>query len=74
MNLENVNQVIKKLPDDSQDAIVELISLKTEDDMDKVLNKLTSMEAKFDTKIEALKWFNVTLIILCLGIIFKLIL
>jgi mRNA-degrading endonuclease RelE of RelBE toxin-antitoxin system len=50
--LSKVNKKLAKLPKSSRKAIVDLIDLKTEIDMDKVLNKLDALETKFDTKFK----------------------
>ncbi|MDG6897890.1 hypothetical protein A6A19_07865 [Actinobacillus delphinicola] len=53
LDLNNIAKNLKAIPPKEQKAIVNLIQLKTEADMDRVLNKLDSMEAKLDAKLEA---------------------
>lgn len=54
VDLNKIAKNLKVLPLEEQEAIVNLIQLKTETDMDKVLNKLDAMEAKFEAKLEAM--------------------
>ncbi|VEJ09401.1 DUF1640 domain-containing protein [Actinobacillus delphinicola] len=53
VDFNKIAENLKAIPSEEQKAIVNLIQLKTEADMDRVLNKLNSMEAKFDAKFEA---------------------
>ncbi len=76
VDLLQINDQLEKLPDEQKKAIIGLINIKTEDDMDKVLNKLDTIEAKFESKFDAIdskfesvdkalsaqKWFIVTTI------------
>ncbi len=69
VDLNKIAVNLKVLPLEEQEAIVNLIQLKTETDMDKVLNKLDAMETKFDAKFEAmdskfdiLRWLLMALI------------
>ncbi|MDP8189082.1 hypothetical protein QJU87_04280 [Pasteurella skyensis] len=55
VDLFNINDQLEKLPSDQKKAIIALINIKTEDDMEKVLNKLNVIETKFDAKFEALE-------------------
>ena len=57
MNLEDVSTQSEKLDKKSKNAILALIDIKTDSDMDKVLNKLDSMEKSLNTRITAVYWF-----------------
>ncbi len=54
-NLTEINEQLESLPDHERKAIVALIDIKTEDDMDKVLNRLDAMDSKFDAKFNAIE-------------------
>ncbi len=72
-NLTDIFKQLQRLPTNQTEAVVALIDIKTEDDMEKVLNKLDSMssrleamdskfEAKLnamDSKINNIRWFIV---------------
>ncbi|MBS9781916.1 MAG: hypothetical protein KGV56_05410 [Gammaproteobacteria bacterium] len=53
-NLTNIFNQLQKLKTNQTEAIVALIDIKTEDDMEKVLNKLDSMESKFEARLNAM--------------------
>ncbi|MBR0574466.1 MULTISPECIES: hypothetical protein [Pasteurellaceae] len=55
VNLTQINDQLEKIPNDQRGAIVTLINIKTEDDMDKVLNRLDTIEAKFESKFDAIE-------------------
>ncbi|MBR0574464.1 MULTISPECIES: hypothetical protein [Pasteurellaceae] len=55
VNLTQINDQFEKIPNDQRGAIVTLINIKTEDDMEKVLNRLDTIEAKFESKFDALE-------------------
>lgn len=46
---------IRKLPDDYSEAIIGLIDIKTEGDMERVLQKLDSMNETFNARFKALE-------------------
>ena len=48
-------ELLDQLPAESRRAITTLIDLKTEDNMDKVLNKLDSMTETFNARFELLE-------------------
>lgn len=53
--LTEAAELLDQLPDESRRAITTLIDLKTEDNMDKVLNKLDSMTETFNARFELLE-------------------
>ena len=53
VNLSKLEALALQLNEKERLAIAGLIDLKTEDDMDKVLNKLDAIESKFDAKFDA---------------------
>ncbi len=53
-NLTNIFNQLQKLKTNQTEAIVALIDIKTEDDMDKVLNRLDAMESKFEARLDAM--------------------
>ena len=53
--LSKYHDLVSKLDEDKVVAIVGLIDLKTEDDMDKVLNKLDTIESKIDARLDSLE-------------------
>ncbi len=62
VDLNKIAENLKVLPLEEQEAIVNLIQLKTDVDMDKVLNKLDvvnakleAMDAKFESKFDSLR-------------------
>ena len=64
MNLENISENLKNLPDDQEKSILAIIDHKTEQDMEKVLNKFDvikeSMQAKMDSmqsEIQSIRYF-----------------
>lgn len=52
-NLSNIHQVIEQLNKNDRSAIIALIDLKTEGDMQQVLNKLDVMAHNIDAKFSA---------------------
>ena len=52
--LTEAAELLDQLPAESRRAITTLIDLKTEDNMDKVLNKLDSMTETVDVRLKAL--------------------
>ncbi|MDP8185352.1 hypothetical protein [Phocoenobacter skyensis] len=55
VDLTRINDQLEKIPTDQCRAITALINIKTEDDMEKVLNRLDTIEAKFESKFDALE-------------------
>ncbi|RKW19467.1 hypothetical protein [Cardiobacterium hominis] len=53
--LTEAAELLDQLPAESRRAITTLIDLKTEDNMDKVLNKLDSMTETFNARFELLE-------------------
>jgi len=53
--LTEAAELLDQLPAESRRAITTLIDLKTEDNMDKVLNKLDSMKETFNARFELLE-------------------
>lgn len=53
--LTEVHEQLERLPPENRAATLALIDMKTEDDMDKVLNRLDSMQTKFDAKFDAIE-------------------
>ena len=53
--LTETAELLDQLPAESRRAITTLIDLKTEDNMDKVLNKLDSMTETFNARFELLE-------------------
>ena len=53
--LTEAAELLDQLPAESRRAITTLIDLKTEDNMDKVLNKLDSMTETFNARFEMLE-------------------
>lgn len=56
MELNEVNNNIKHLPEEQKEAILKLIDLKTNDNMEKVINAINHLEKTVDTKINTLYW------------------
>ncbi len=54
VNLTKIADNLEAIPSNQREAIINLIDIKVENDMEKVLQKLDSMETKFDAKIDAL--------------------
>ena len=58
MQLNEVNDVVNELDEKNRSAILKLIDLKTETDMEKVLEKFDSrfaiIDSKFDSKFNAI--------------------
>ena len=55
VNLSKLEALALQLNEKERLAIAGLIDLKTEDDMDKVLNKLDAIESKFDAKFDTIE-------------------
>ncbi len=55
INLTKVADNLEAIPSNQREAIINLIDIKVESDMEKVLQKLDSMETKLDAKIDALE-------------------
>ena len=62
MELKNFNDHIKNIPENQREGILNLIDMKTNDNLEKVLNAITNLEnkvdtleSKMDTKINALE-------------------
>ena len=53
--LTEATELLDQLPAESRRAITTLIDLKTEDNMDKVLNKLDSMTETFNARFDLLE-------------------
>ena len=53
MDLKEINELTRDLDDKSRLAILELINLKTEDDMEKILTKMENMFLQTNTKMDA---------------------
>jgi len=60
MKLTELNEQVEKLPNKDRNAILAVIELKTENDMDKVLSKLDNIEKRLENKIDiqsnTLRW------------------
>ena len=54
MELNKINEEIKKLPAEQQEAILKLIDLKTNEDMKEVIQSIKHLENKFDSKINTI--------------------
>ncbi|SUO90267.1 hypothetical protein [Suttonella indologenes] len=52
--LSTIVALVGKLPEEQREAISGLIDLKTEGDMQKVLDRLDLMEQKFETRFDAM--------------------
>lgn len=52
--LSKYHELVSQLDKDNVVAIIGLIDLKTEEDMDKVLNKLDAMDQKFEARLDAM--------------------
>ena len=55
MELENLENQMKNLPDKGKEAILALIDIKTEHEMDKVISKLDAMRQEFNAKFDAIE-------------------
>ena len=64
MNLSDVSGNLVHLPDDQKNAILALIDLKTESDMEKVLAKIDSMRSELNDKIMTTRYLIIGLGIL----------
>ena len=55
MNLENISENLKNLPDDQEKSILAIIDHKTEQDMEKVLNKFDVIKESMQAKMESMQ-------------------
>ena len=62
MELKDFNDHIKNIPENQREGVLNLIDMKTNDNLEKVLNAIThlenkvdTLESKMDTKINALE-------------------
>ena len=56
MNLENISENLKNLPDDQEKSILAIIDHKTEQDMEKVLNKFDVIKESMQAKMESMQF------------------
>jgi hypothetical protein len=56
--LSEINEIVSsiKADEETKNAILQLIDLKTNSDMKEVLNKIENLSSKTDTEIKNLKW------------------
>ena len=56
MNLENISENLKNLPDDQEKSILALIDHKVESEMEKVLNKFDVIKESMQAKMESMQF------------------
>lgn len=55
MNISEITQEINKIPQEQREAVSNLIDLKTNENMEKVIQEIRRLEDKFDNKFSAME-------------------
>ncbi|QHN64526.1 hypothetical protein [Bergeyella cardium] len=72
MELHEINEIIKSLPEKHKDAILKLIDIKTNEDMKEVIQTIKHLENRVDSQINRVD-SQIKIILWVLGIIITLI-
>jgi hypothetical protein len=56
MDLSQLNETIKELPEKQKSAILKLIDIKTNEDMKEVIQSIKHLESKLESKITTVFW------------------
>lgn len=71
MELHEINEIIKSLPEKHKDAILKLIDIKTNEDMKEVIQTIKHLENRVDSQIKIILWVLGIIITLIVSIILK---
>lgn len=71
MELHEINEIIKSLPEKHKDAILKLIDIKTNEDMKEVIQTIKHLENRVDSQIKIIFWVLGIIITLIVSVILK---
>ncbi|MGP1500335.1 MAG: hypothetical protein ACTTJM_00930 [Bergeyella cardium] len=71
MELHEINEIIKSLPEKHKDAILKLIDIKTNEDMKEVIQTIKHLENRVDSQIKIILWVLGIIITLIVSVILK---